>query len=138
MWSFININVVGFKFQQTGIDTILIVFKILFKFSEMVKDGKMFKAKNRKHKQDARHLKAAISAMPKPVHPKKGSQVPSKPPIMDTDGSEAESVPVENIFAQKLASNDSTMRNRAVKKLKKWLEARSSSESDPFTEVLFF
>jgi hypothetical protein len=28
------------------------------------------------------------------------------------------------------------MRNRAVKKLKKWLEARSSSDSEGFNEVV--
>jgi len=35
----------------------------------------------------------------------------------------------EEKFAQKLASNDLPVRNRAVKRLKKWIEARSALEN---------
>ena len=103
----------------------------------MVKDGKLFKAKKRKGTQDVRHLKAALSSMPKPVHPKRGNQGPPKNgkvvPEEDTS-----TPPVEIQFAQKLASNDPIMRNRAVKKLKKWLEARSLTDADGFNEVIEF
>ena len=40
-------------------------------------------------------------------------------------------VPVEVQFAQKLASNDPTLRNKAVKKIKKWFSART----EPFSEA---
>ncbi len=105
----------------------------------MVKDGKQFKAKNRKAGHDVRHLKAALSSMPKPVHPKKGIQgVPKNAPENEADSG---APPVEIQFAQKLASNDPVMRNRAVKKLKRWLEARSATDTEgtlSFNEVKSF
>ena len=105
----------------------------------MVKDGKQFKAKNRKAGHDVRHLKAALSSMPKPIHPKKGNQGVSKSaPENGVDAETSSAPPVEIQFAQKLASNDPVMRNRAVKKLKRWLEARSADDSEgtlSFNEV---
>ena len=98
----------------------------------------MLQSKNRKQKHDVRHLKAALASMPKPTHPKKGGGNFSKPaPAPASSGDdETDSPPVESLIAQKLASNDPVMRNRAVKKLKKWLEARSNVEdSVPFSEV---
>jgi len=100
----------------------------------MVKDGKMFKAKKRRATHDVRHIKAALNSMPKPVHPKKGN--PDKVPAKVAAEEPPSAPPVEIQFAQKLASNDPVMRNRAVKKLKKWLEARSSSDSEGFNEVV--
>ena len=35
---------------------------------------------------------------------------------------------VEEKFAQKLASNDLSVRNRALKRLSKWIKARSALE----------
>ena len=104
----------------------------------MVKDGKMFKAKKRKVTHDVKHLKAALSSMPKPVHPKKGTQagmMQKKAPVNGAVEAQYTTPPVEIQFAQKLASNDPVMRDRAVRKLKKWLAARSSADTDPFTEV---
>ena len=103
----------------------------------MVKDGKMFKAKKRKGTHDVRHLKAALNSMPKPVHPKKGSNPNLSNGQKKVEAEEPPSAPpVEIQFAQKLASNDPIMRNRAVKKLKRWLEARSSADSgEGFNEV---
>jgi Nucleolar protein,Nop52 len=96
----------------------------------------MLQSKNRKRKQDVRNIKAALAAMPKPVHPKKGNQAVSQPAAASTGESEGESPPIETLFAQKLASNDPVMRGRAVKKLKKWLEARSNGDnSTPFSEA---
>ncbi len=37
-------------------------------------------------------------------------------------------IAVEERFAQKLASNDLPVRNKAVKRLKRWIEARSALE----------
>ena len=103
----------------------------------MVKDGKLFKAKKRKGTQDVRHLKAALSSMPKPVHPKRGIQGPPKSGKIVQDEEDSSIPPVEIQFAQKLACNDPVMRNRAVKKLKKWLEARSQTDADSFNEVIW-
>ena len=100
----------------------------------MVKDGKMFKAKKRNPTHDVRHIKAALNSMPKPVHPKKGNPSNGQKKVEAEEPPSAP--PVEVQFAQKLASNDPIMRNRAVKKLKKWLEARSSADSgEGFNEV---
>jgi len=108
-------------------------------FEKMVKDGRNFKAKNRKSGHDVRNLKAALSSMPKPVHPKKGNQGLLKNATANgADAETSDAPPVEIQFAQKLASNDPVMRNRAVKKLKRWLEARSAADGDDslcFNEV---
>lgn len=101
----------------------------------MVNQSAMFKAKHRNHRgaPDPRKIKAALSSMPKPVHPKKG---PAGPSTSGNQGASSGTPAVEIQFAQKLASNDPVMRSRAVKKLKSWIQARSSDSSqEAFSEM---
>ena len=51
----------------------------------------------------------------------------NKPYVPHQKKRDLKKVPVEVIFAQKLADNNPILRNRAVKKLKKWLGSRSSN-----------
>jgi hypothetical protein len=48
-----------------------------------------------------------------------------------------ENLPVEIKFAQNLAGNETKTRNKAVKKLKKYLRAKSASKKGKNSRVVF-